>query len=170
MRIALANLPHRLDAFHHRHPQVEQRDVRPVALERLDRLEPVGRLGDDVQVRFLVDDVRDAGAQQRVIVHDEHAGLRRRPCGDGVSVRASACAGIEKDGGSHASTTSVPERGAVTMVSEAPMRSARSCMLVMPKPVPRCSLAMPRPSSATDSRKPTDRTGEAWIVICRARA
>ena len=41
---------------------------------------------------------------------------------------------MAKDGGSHASTTSVPERGAVTMVSDAPMRSARSCMLVMPKP------------------------------------
>ena len=37
-------------------------------------------------------------------------------------------------GGSQASTTSVPARGAVTMVSDAPMRSARSCMLVMPKP------------------------------------
>ena len=62
----------------------------------------------------------------------------------------------QRGGGSHASTTSVPLRGAVTMVSDAPMRSARSCMLVMPNPPTMRSLAMPRPSSATDSRRPID--------------
>jgi hypothetical protein len=61
VRIALANLADRLDAFHDRHPQVEQRHVRVMPLEGLDRLEAVGGLGDHVQVRFLVDDVGDAG-------------------------------------------------------------------------------------------------------------
>src|SRR5712692_174341 len=60
-------------------------------------------------------------------------------------------------GGSHARTTSVPARGAVTMVSDPPIRSARSCMLVRPKPAPKRSWPMPRPSSATESRNPTDR-------------
>jgi len=45
-------------------------------LEGRHRLEPVGGFSDDVQVGFLVDDVGDAGAEQRVIVDDEHAGLR----------------------------------------------------------------------------------------------
>ena len=47
LRIALANLPHRLDAFHHRHPQIEQRDVGTMALEGGDRLDAVRGLGDD---------------------------------------------------------------------------------------------------------------------------
>ena len=56
----------------------------------------------------------------------------------------------------------MPLRGAVTIVSDAPIRSARSCMLVMPNPGRR-SRAMPRPSSATDRRSPTDCTVEARI-------
>ena len=140
-----------------------------MALEGVDRLDAVAGLGDDVQVRLLVDDVRDAGPQQRVIVDEQHArpGDRRRR--RAFSVEHRTCVGIENDGGSQASTTSVPLRGAVTMVSDAPMRSARSCMLVMPKPASRRSRAMPRPSSATDSRKPIERTGDAWIVMRRAR-
>ena len=51
LRIARADLPHRLDAFHHRHPQVEQRDVGTMTLERLDRLDAVRRFGDDVAGR-----------------------------------------------------------------------------------------------------------------------
>ena len=50
------------------------------------------------------------------------------------------------------------------------MRSARSCMLVMPNPIPRRSLAIPRPSSAIDSRKPIERTPSARMTIRRARA
>ena len=61
-------------------------------------------------------------------------------------------------------------RGAVTMVSDAPMRSARSCMLVMPKPVEDCPCVNPRPSSATESRSPSELTVDARIVIRRARA
>ena len=60
---------------------------------------------------FVVDDVGDAGPQQRVVVDDQHprrghAGLRlasRRP-----HWATSPGLGIENDGGSQASTTSVP--------------------------------------------------------------
>ena len=68
----------RLDAFHHRHAQVEQRHIRVMALVGLDRLDAVAGFGDHAQIGFLVDDVRDAGSEQRVIVHEEHAGLGRR--------------------------------------------------------------------------------------------
>ncbi|HEV8660171.1 MAG TPA: hypothetical protein VGS96_16315 [Thermoanaerobaculia bacterium] len=78
-------------------------------------------------------------------------------------------AGMLKAGGSQARTTSVPARGAVTIVSEPPIRSARSCMLVKPKPAPKRSLAMPRPSSATESRNPTDHVAAACTLILRAR-
>ena len=71
-----ANLAHRLDAFHHRHAQVEQRDVGMVLLERGDRLDAVDGLGDDLQIGLLVDDVGDAGAHQRVIVDEQHGRAR----------------------------------------------------------------------------------------------
>ena len=45
LRIARADLPHGFDAFHHRHAQIEQRDVGPVALEGLDRFDAVRGFG-----------------------------------------------------------------------------------------------------------------------------
>ena len=154
VRVAPANLPNHLDAFHHRHSQVEQRHVGTMALVGLDRLDAVARLGDDTQVGLLVDDVGDAGSKQRVIVHQQHAGATGAATDRGVSSRHGPASAATD--GSHASTTSVPLRGAVTIVSDAPIRSARSCMLVMPNPADDGSRAMPRPSSATDSRSPTD--------------
>src|SRR6266571_880857 len=112
--------------------------------ERIHRLRSIRRFRDHAQIGFVADDVDDTRAHQRVVVNDENTVGR----GHGV--------GMLNAGGSHASTTSVPARGAVTIVSDPPMRSARSCMLVRPKPAPNCSLAMPRPSSATDRRNPTD--------------
>ena len=50
LRVDGANPADRLDAFHHRHPQIHQRDVGPVALEGLHRLAAVGGLGHDLQV------------------------------------------------------------------------------------------------------------------------
>ena len=77
LRIALANPANDLDAFHHRHPQIEQRHVGMVPFVGFDRLDAIAGLGDHPQVRFLVDDVGDAGAEQRVIVDEQHARLRR---------------------------------------------------------------------------------------------
>ena len=71
--IALANLPDGLDAFHDRHAQIEERDVRVIPLEGVDGLDAVAGFGDHAQVGLLVDDVRDAGSEQRVIVDEQHA-------------------------------------------------------------------------------------------------
>ena len=54
------------------------------------------------------------------------------PVGRPLQPATWTCVG--SDAGSQASTTSVPLRGAVTIVREAPIRSARSCMLVIPNP------------------------------------
>ena len=84
-RVALADPANDLDAFHHRHPQIEQRHVGVMALVGFDRLDAVAGFGDHAQVGLLVDDVGDAGPEQRVIV-DERARwpCRRRP-DDGFS-------------------------------------------------------------------------------------
>ena len=150
-RIAFANLPHRFDALHHRHPEIEQRHVGTMTLVRVNRLEAVAGLGDHVQVCLLVDDVGDAGPEQGMIVHEQHArgSWRRRD----VSLRHRTWVG--NDGGSQASTTSVPSRGAVTIVSEAPIRSARSCMLVMPKPLSR----LPRDPAAIVGHRQAEADG-----------
>ena len=121
----------------------------------LNRLETIARFGNDVQVGFLVDDVGDTRSKQGVIVNQQHACTRA----DARTPRQLAtwtCVG--SDEGSQASTTSVPLRGAVTIVSEAPIRSARSCIPVIPNPDADGSRAIPRPSSATDTRSPTDCT------------
>jgi hypothetical protein len=75
LRIAVANPANDLHAFHDGHPQVEQRDVRTMAFVGLDRLDAVAGFGDHAEIRFLVDDVGDTGAEQRVIVNQEHARL-----------------------------------------------------------------------------------------------
>ena len=79
---------------------------------------------------------------------------RAAPVTSRASASALAARGIVNDAGSQASTTSVPARAAVTNVSDAPMCSARSRMLVMPKPPTAPVAGMPRPSSATERRKP----------------
>ena len=86
--------PDGLDALHHRHPQVEQDDVGAMPVERFDALESVGGLGDDLEVDLLVDDVGHAGAQQRVVVDDQHAGPRRlRVAAAGASTSLCGMAG-----------------------------------------------------------------------------
>ena len=77
-RIALADATDGLDALENRHPQIEERDIRMVAIERFERLEPVRRFGDDVQIRLVADDVGDAGPDQQVVVDDQDAGARER--------------------------------------------------------------------------------------------
>ena len=44
-----------------------------MALEGFDRLHSVTRFRNDTQIGFLVEDVRDAGSQERVVVHQQHA-------------------------------------------------------------------------------------------------
>ena len=47
------------------------------ATRRVDRFDAVAGLGDDSKVGLLVDDVGDAGAKQRMVVDQEHAGACR---------------------------------------------------------------------------------------------
>ena len=47
-----------------------------------DCLDTIARLGDDAKIRLLVDDVGDAGAQQRVIVDQQDARGRSGASGD----------------------------------------------------------------------------------------
>jgi hypothetical protein len=48
-RVALADPTDHFDALHHRHPQVEQRDVRLVALVGIDRLDAVSGFRHDAR-------------------------------------------------------------------------------------------------------------------------
>ena len=77
-RIALANSSHDFDAFHPRHPQVEQHHIGTMLLPRLDGLDAIAGLGDHFEIGFLIDDVGDAGPEQRVVVDEEHARASRR--------------------------------------------------------------------------------------------
>ncbi len=54
-----------------------------MAQVRLDGVDAVAGFGDDAQVGFLVDDVRDAGPEQRVIVDQQHA------CAGGTAIGVS---------------------------------------------------------------------------------
>ena len=150
LRIARADPPHRFDAFHHRHPQVEQRHVGPVMLEgrrrprrrcRLRR--PRRRSGS--WLMMLATPVRNRAWSSTTSTR----ALGARVAVDGLS-RRHATSRSEATAAPRPARLRSRPRGAVTMVSDAPMRSARSCMLVMPKPAGRRSPAMPRPSSATD--------------------
>ena len=69
---------HDLDAFHDRHPEIEQRHVGMMAIEGVEGLDAIAGFGDDVQIGFLVDDVGHAGPEQGVIVNQQHAGARGR--------------------------------------------------------------------------------------------
>src|SRR5439155_24208601 len=62
-----------LDAFHHRHPEVEQRHIGGMALVGFDRLDSVTRFPDNAQIRLLVDDVCDTASQECMVVYEQHA-------------------------------------------------------------------------------------------------
>jgi hypothetical protein len=64
--------PRRVDAAASRHVHVEERDARPQLLEELDRLAPVARLGDDLELRPEPVQVRaQLLAQERFVVGDQ---------------------------------------------------------------------------------------------------
>ncbi len=71
LRLGPGQAPGRLDPVEVRHADVHEDDVGhrlPVALERLDA---VGRLGDDLQVGLGVEDHAEAGADECLVVHHE---------------------------------------------------------------------------------------------------
>ena len=69
----------RLDAVDVGHADVHQDDVRPQAPRLRDRLAPVRRLADDLDVLLGLEDHAEAGADERLVVGDQdaqaHAGL-----------------------------------------------------------------------------------------------
>lgn len=54
-RVALADLTHHLDAFHHRHPQIEQRHVRTMAVVCAKRIDAIAGFGNHMWVWFVVE-------------------------------------------------------------------------------------------------------------------
>jgi hypothetical protein len=64
-----------------------------VAIEGIERLETIGGLGDDVQIRLVADDVRDARPHQHVIVNHQDAcarDCRHGRCSPQISTAAEA--------------------------------------------------------------------------------
>ena len=69
----------RLEAVHHRHPDVEQAHVGPEAPRERDRLGAVGGLADDLDVGLRVEDHAEPRAHEVLVVGDQHAHASRRP-------------------------------------------------------------------------------------------
>ena len=72
-RVGREDAPRRLEPVELGHADVHQDDGRVEARRLVDRLEPVARLGDDVDVLFAREQHAEAGADHRLVVGDEHA-------------------------------------------------------------------------------------------------
>ena len=80
-------LPRRLDPVDLGHAHVHQDDIRRDAARLLDRLSPVRRLADDLEVGLGLEDHPEAGAHERLVVDDQHAHRSarvRRPLEDAL--------------------------------------------------------------------------------------
>ena len=86
-RACLAEAPGRLDAVEHGHPHVHEHDVRSGLGHETDALLAVGCLPDDLHVRFQVQDEPEAGADELLVVDEEHGG-HRVPPSSGSSARS----------------------------------------------------------------------------------
>ena len=135
---------------------------------------PLAASATTSSVGLLVDDVGDAGPQQRVIVDDEHARARRaRRRRRGLRGSAVGMVGSrnrerrrlprQHDLGAGPRRRDERQRRADALGALAHARHAEAGRL------PR-SPVIPRPSSATDRRKPTPRTAPARTTMRRARA
>ena len=71
--VGAGELPRGLDAVDLGHADVEQAHVGPQSSCQRDRLAPVGRVPDDLDIRLRVEDHRQAGADELLVVGDEHA-------------------------------------------------------------------------------------------------
>ena len=105
------DLPRRLDPVHDRHPDVHDHDVRREAGRELDRLPAVGRPADDGQVILGVDQRRERGAEQLLVVDDQDGG--------------GHAAAVERDLGEHAEN--LGRRAAPRRASRRTRLSARAC-------------------------------------------
>src|SRR5207237_8635922 len=138
-----------------RHADVHQRDVGIGPLHLGDGLEPVGRLGDDLQVVLGLQDHAEAGAHELLIVRDEDAEHQLRAPSNGSSARTS---------------NPPPARGPA---ESSPLKSvARSSIPRMPwpdavaTPVPAPAPApAPRPSSTIESATACGRNRPATATL-----
>ena len=85
-----------LDSVHSGHSNVEQTNVRPQPPGKFDRLVPVAALANDFDVRLVVQYHAESGADQRLIVGDQHpychglsAGLGDKRINDPTPVRTA---------------------------------------------------------------------------------
>ncbi len=70
--VRAGKLPGGLDAVDPGHADVEQADVRAELVGEGNRLAPVGSLGDNLDVGMSGEDHRETGADEVLIVGDEH--------------------------------------------------------------------------------------------------
>src|SRR6202021_4187165 len=84
------NLARRRDTVGHGHADVHQDDVRREVRRELDRLPSVGRLADDFQVVLGVDQRRERGAEQRLVVDDGDSGGHPGPSIEAWAIEAWA--------------------------------------------------------------------------------
>ena len=82
LRVALADLPCRLDAVHQRNAVIEDRHVGPGFPRLCDRVLAIGRLGDDLPAVVRLQNRPQAGSNDLMIIGDEdacHRRLNRQP-------------------------------------------------------------------------------------------
>src|SRR4051794_37292768 len=174
----LAQRAGRGDAVHDRHPHVQADHVGPQLGRARDRLPAVRRLADDLDLRALGQQARDAAAHDRVVVDEKDLDHCHVNPGTGRGRLASGAAGGASSGGgaggatsstagassgTHTDTTQ-PSPGADSTSRPPPAIRARSCMPRRPKlwPLPgsrSSGTSKPRPSSATvrTAREPNAR-------------
>ncbi len=77
------------------HPDVEQADIRSQLVRQPDRLVAVGGLPDDLDVGLRVEDQAQTGADDRLVVGDEHSDHRAPPTSgsDAVTVQPPPASG-----------------------------------------------------------------------------
>ncbi len=134
--------PRRLDAVEARHADVHEDDRRAQAPRLVDGLAAVGRLAHHLDVRRRLEQLAKAGADQGLVVGDEHARAHVR----------GRCAWIAKPPPSRAPVWSAP-----------PYSATRSRIPISPWPAPsRLPLTCtgPRPSSRTSTSSARERVAQ----------
>src|SRR5262249_44724089 len=139
LRVGLHDPPRGLEPVELGHPDVHEYDVRPDARGLLHRLEPVARLGDDLDVPLVGEQHPEPGPHHRLVVHHQYPDGHPPP----------------PSGGGEARSTTPPEEG-VTVDMPPPYSLTRSPIPISPCPCPLTGASRrtepPCPSSRTSIR------------------